>query len=313
MATCSFPGGAQFAFTIVDDTDDTTLENGRPIYDLLTEIGLRTTKTVWAFDSAPSDRGPYFAAETLQDPDYLSWVTGLAETGFEIAFHGASMGSTRREKTIAALDFIEQRFPGSPRLHCNHGQNRENLYWGSARYAIRLLSMTYRVLLERRGDGGFEGEIPGSPFFWGDVARRRLPNIRAFSFNRINCSDIPPGRPFYDHKKPFVNRWFNSSDVPDATVFKRVITPQAIEELCATRGWCIVSTHLGKGFCSGGTVDPTVASTLRHISSMPGWFVPASVLLEHLWQELGSHQLTWAERLRMECAHVADRVGGRLA
>ena len=42
-----FPEGRKFAFTILDDTDDATVENVRPVYDLLTELGFRTTKTVW--------------------------------------------------------------------------------------------------------------------------------------------------------------------------------------------------------------------------------------------------------------------------
>ena len=84
-----YPSNAEFAFTILDDTDDTTVNNGRPVYDLLSELGLRTTKTVWAFDTPEENRGPYFAGETLSSPRYLEWVHQLADKGFEIAFHNA--------------------------------------------------------------------------------------------------------------------------------------------------------------------------------------------------------------------------------
>ena len=42
-----FPQGKRFAFTIVDDTDVATVANVKPLYDLLHELGFRTTKTVW--------------------------------------------------------------------------------------------------------------------------------------------------------------------------------------------------------------------------------------------------------------------------
>src|SRR6185436_5946929 len=42
-----FPGGARFAFTVMDDTDVATVENIRPIYRLFESLGMRTTKTVW--------------------------------------------------------------------------------------------------------------------------------------------------------------------------------------------------------------------------------------------------------------------------
>ena len=45
MPPFEFPNGKRFAFTILDDTDVATLANVRPIYRLLEEVGMRTTKT----------------------------------------------------------------------------------------------------------------------------------------------------------------------------------------------------------------------------------------------------------------------------
>lgn len=42
-----WPDGKRFAFTIFDDTDHQTLENVPPVYDFLSDLGLRTTKSVW--------------------------------------------------------------------------------------------------------------------------------------------------------------------------------------------------------------------------------------------------------------------------
>src|SRR5437899_2238785 len=52
----SWPEGKDFAFTIIDDTDNATLARIRPIYELLSELGLRTTKTVWVYPAPESER-----------------------------------------------------------------------------------------------------------------------------------------------------------------------------------------------------------------------------------------------------------------
>lgn len=45
-----FPEQKRFAFSILDDTDDATVENVKPVYDTLMEYGFRTTKTAWPLD-----------------------------------------------------------------------------------------------------------------------------------------------------------------------------------------------------------------------------------------------------------------------
>src|SRR2546426_4016031 len=119
----NFPQGKRFAFTILDDTDDSTLENVKPVYDALKVHGLRTTKTVWPVD-CPEGSRHYFAADTLQRREYLEFVRGLAEAGFEIALHGATMESSERERTIRGLDFLARELGIRPRLHVNHADNR---------------------------------------------------------------------------------------------------------------------------------------------------------------------------------------------
>lgn len=44
-----WPNNKKFASTIVDDTDNGTIENTKPIYDFLYEHGLIITKTVWVY------------------------------------------------------------------------------------------------------------------------------------------------------------------------------------------------------------------------------------------------------------------------
>jgi hypothetical protein len=81
----NWPEGKRFAFTVVDDTDLSTVENIAPVYRLLQECGMRTTKTVWVYPSR--DR---FTGDCLQDSDYLSFVKQLKADGFEIGLHGVT-------------------------------------------------------------------------------------------------------------------------------------------------------------------------------------------------------------------------------
>ncbi len=93
-----FPNGKNFAFSILDDTDDSTVQNVRPIYELLAELGIRTTKTVWTLESSQPSRR-FFAGDTLQKAGYLEFVHELVERGVELAWHCASMESSSRFRT----------------------------------------------------------------------------------------------------------------------------------------------------------------------------------------------------------------------
>ena len=69
-----WPGGAPFAFAIIDDTDKTTLENGPLVYDVLNALAVRVTKTVWPVaPTGPTRTG----GSTCADPAYLAWVLWL--------------------------------------------------------------------------------------------------------------------------------------------------------------------------------------------------------------------------------------------
>lgn len=308
-----FPGDRRFAFTILDDTDDATLENVKPVYDLLMRLGMRTTKTVWPLDSPQETKGHYHRGETLEDEGYRDWILELAAAGFEIAFHNASMTSSRRERTVQALGVMRDLFGTGPSLHCNHGQNEENLYWGADRYvgARRLL---LRPFIGRLTDGPrrYSGHVAASPFFWGDVALEQFRYVRAFTFNRVNCAEIPGAWPYSDPTKPWVRCWFNTADASTVRDFKRLLTRSRIASLRARGGWCILSTHLGKGFAPDGRLDPEVEDILGSIADEQGWFVPTSELLDHLCEISPPRPLGSAARLAVEVQHIADRVSGRL-
>jgi hypothetical protein len=302
-----FPDHKRFAFSILDDTDDATLKNVKPVYDALRERGFRTTKTVWPLD-CPEGSRIFFAAETLQNKPYRDFVHELADDGFEVAFHGATMEPSRRERTIRALEFLKEEFGYYPRLYCNHGHNRENLYWGHKRFQTTVLRQLSR-LARREPSEYFAGDVEGSDYFWGDLCKERITYVRNFTFNRINLVAVDPGTPYRLPQTPFVNYWFSTADAPDVDAFNRLLTVERIDQLEREGGVCIVSTHLGKGFCQEGKLNSDTTDVLRYLAGKPGWFAPVSDVLDYLLKfRPSSGELSWRERLQLEYRFVIDKI-----
>jgi hypothetical protein len=294
-----FPEGKRFAFTILDDTDDSTLENVRPVYARLQELGFRTTKTVWPL-GCPEGSRHFFAADTLERPEYLEWVRELVASGFELGLHGATMESSQRERTQRGLERFERDLGGVPRVYANHGFNRENLYWGAERFRTPWL----RRLVSWVGlEGGdlFEGQNVGSDYFWGDLCDRHVEYVRGFTFAGLNLQRFDRHTPYRLADTPYVHFWFSTADAPNAASFKRRVTTAALDELEAEGGVCILSTHLGKGFAPDGRLDPEIDGILSRLAERAGWFVPVAELLDHMRSESGPDRtLSSNERRRLE-------------
>ena len=142
-----FPEGRRFAFTIVNDTDNSTVENVAPIYDLLHRLGLRTTKTTWVYPPRDS-----FTGQSLADDHYRRFVLDLHDRGFEIALHNVGSGHFTREEILAGLDRYRDILGEYPRIHINHASNPDNLYLGGERFVppLRWLYRLYWRLKRRR-------------------------------------------------------------------------------------------------------------------------------------------------------------------
>jgi hypothetical protein len=308
-----YPNGAEFAFTILDDTDDSRYANAAPFYALLRDLGLRTTKTVWPVTVPRDQQGPFFAGATLDDPEYAGWVRQLVAEGFEIASHNASMGSSEREQTVRGLKVTEGVTGFRPRLHCNHAQNRENIYWGSARFQSALLGPCARLFERFGGRRPYLGHVPGTAYFWGDIALQHFEYVRSFAFSTLATDGLGVPCVYHDNATKWVKRWFITADAPDADAFRALVTRQSIDALRKRAGHVIVSTHIGKGFVdSKGRVDPAIANSLQYLASHNGWFVPTSTLLDWIVQQQGAPTLTALQRLRLESTHVIDRIRSRL-
>jgi hypothetical protein len=303
-----FPDNKRFAFSILDDTDDATLKNVKPVYDVLREYGFLTTKTVWPLD-CPEGSRIFFAAETLQNKPYLEFVHNLVDDGFELAFHGATMESSRRERTIQALEYLKEQFGNYPRLFCNHGYNRENLYWGCKRFQTPILRHLFRFA-RREPPEYYSGEVEESEYFWGDLCKKYFTYVRNFTFNQVNVLAMNACMPYQLQETKYVNYWFSTADAPNADAFNRLFTADRIDKLERDGGVCIVSTHLGKGFVKDGKLNPDSTSIFRYLARKSGWFAPVSDVLDYLLKSRRTLTLTWWQKIQLECRFVFDKFRG---
>ncbi|MGI8936731.1 MAG: hypothetical protein ACR2JF_00700 [Iamia sp.] len=305
----AWPGGARFAFTVFDDTDGMDLVNGPPVYRLLSELGCRITKSVWPV--APS-RPTVPGGLTCDDPGYLRWVRDLAEEGHEVGLHGATSEPSPRARTRRALDRFTELFGHHPRIGADHGGNREALYWGPARLSGARGRLYRRATqLTRPERVAFEGHLPRSPYFWGDLCRQRIDYWRNFSFTAANLLRPCPVLPYHDPARPYVNWWFASTHAPTLEPFLDLVRPERLDRLEEEGGVCIVYTHFGTDFAPAGRLDPRFVGALRDLTERDAWFAPASEVLDHLRSQQATSLLTDRDRGRLERRWIADHLRTR--
>lgn len=299
-----WPGERRFAFTIVDDTDVATAENVRPVYRLLEQLGLRITKTVWAVDCPEGSRN-FSESQTLEDPEYREFTVDLQDRGFEIAFHGATMESSLRDRTERALERFREVFGSYPRVHANHAFNRENLYWGAGRLDDPVLRFVYGRMDRRHADY-YGGHRQDSPYWWGDLCREHVRYVRNLTFDELNLARVNPSMPYHDPSRPWVEAWFSAADAEDWREMVRLLSPDRLDRLEQEGGFSVVATHLGKGFAQDGEVRPEVRERLEDLADRPGWFPTTDELLDWLRARRESLELPRAEWRRMQWTWAKD-------
>jgi hypothetical protein len=286
----NWPEGKDFAFTIVDDTDHATIERIKPIYDLLHKLKLKTTKTVWTF---PHENSQYKDTQTLEDEEYLGFIKRLIDNGFEIASHGAKGNSSKRETTIKAFESFYEKLGFYPRMHVNHAQNKENLYWSFNRLfnIQKLLHNTGIKKYSKRGIG--YGAVENSDYFWGDLSLKHIDYVRSGNFRNINTLNVDRDMPYNEKRFPYVNAWFSGSDGSDYRSFIDLLSESNQTKLIKENGLCIVNTHLGVDGFLNQNGEPTneLVDVLSSMSTKNGWFVPASEILDYLKVKKGLSQV----------------------
>jgi hypothetical protein len=293
----TWPDGKQFAFTVFDDTDLATVENVAPVYAFLADCGFRTSKSCWVFNDDPAcGQNP---GETLEDDEYRRWLLELAARGFDVDSHGASWATSRRERTAAAMERFAQVFGRYPRIAANHTGQTESIYWGNARLT-GLRSVVYDVLTRYRNHNKYRGQVEGDEHFWGDLCREKIKYVRNFVYRGINTLKICPFMPYHDPSKPYVNAWFASAEGGKAESFIRCVSEENQDRLETEGGACIMYTHFAKDFYADGRLNPRFRELMLRLSRKNGWFVPVATLLDWLRQTNGPHNITNAERRRLE-------------
>ncbi len=298
-----FPGGKRCAFSVFDDTDVATLDSIRPMYDLLSQLGIRTTKSAWGigFDG-PSN---YSGSDTLLNPAYAAYLQELDARGFEIACHGASMESATRTEIERSLANFVDIFGRVPRINAAHGRNRDNLYWGANRFAFPISRLLYSRFRSADGDH-FQGHVANSPYFWGDLALKHFDYVRSFTFTGINLLAHNLPVVYRSCHTPFVRRWFLSNDAENVVEFNNLLRSRNQESLEQSGGLCIISTHFGKGFVESGQVNSVTRDLLEQLSRRECWFVPVSELLDFYVEKFGCPDLGGWRLLRLELKWFLD-------
>jgi hypothetical protein len=304
--TVRWPGGKRFAFTIIDDTDWASVQNVGPVYDLLNDLGMRSTKSVWVL---PGDGDSNNAGQTCADQEYLDWTLELQRQGFEIAIHNASPATSSRRQTKAALTMFRRIYGVDPMIHCNHVGCEENLYWGDSRLS-GWRRTAYNVMTRGRRRNRSRGHIPNDELFWGDLCREHVRYVRNFVFNPLNTLKACPDMPYHDPSRPFVRFWFASSNGGTLDRFVGNVTPRSIEALAAEGGLCILYTHFARGFAANGRPHPKFRATMERLARLDGWFPTVTEALDHL--RLNSterdREISPARLARLESKWLLERV-----
>ena len=299
-----WPEGRAFAFTVFDDTDLATVENVSPVYALLRDLGLRTTKSVWAING---NGVPRIGGATGDDPAYRDWTLELQASGFEIGSHGASPVTSSRGVVVRSLERFREIYGHDPDALANHSGCRESIYWGEARVG-GTSRLAYNLMTGFRRRGLFRGHREGDPLFWGDLCRERVRYVRNFTYAGANTLAACPFMPYHDPERPYVRAWFASSEGADVRAFNRCLGEAEQDRLEAEGGACIMYTHFASGFWSDGVLNGRFRELIRRLAGKNGWFVPVTALLDHLVEERGLTVLTAAQRQALERRWLRSKI-----
>lgn len=301
------PGDKTFAFTVFDDTDNATVQNIGPVYDLLTDLGLKTTKSVWVYPPRDSFRG-----QCVEDSEYLDFLLKLQNEGFELASHGIGSGKFSREEILAGFDRFRELFGEYPRVHANHARNPDNLYWRPRdRFTFPFSLLVRCAQYLKRAVPQEGGHLEQSPHFWGDWAKEHIDYIRGLTFNSVNTLACDPRMPhLQSRREEYSNFWFSSSDGHTVEEFNALTRPKNIDRLEREGGICIVYTHFASGFTENGTLNKQFVTQMEDLARRQrGWFVPVGQLLDHIQAVSGDGSPpSTLYRLRLELRWLIDRL-----
>jgi hypothetical protein len=291
-----WPEGKSFAFSVFDDTDGAHITNVGEVYRLLGDLGFKTTKSIWM----SREKQPVkTAGSTCEDPEYLVWVSSLAQKGFEIGYHLNAADTSTREETKRGLDRFRELFGYDPCSMANHSTCKENLYWGAERLS-GVRKTIYNLSTRYKNRARYRGQIEGDPHFWGDLCRERIKYCRGFVYPEINTLKVCPFMPYHDPQRPYVNYWYAAAEGSQVDSYVKLLSESNQEQLESEGGACIVYTHFASGFQDTGRLNDRFKTLMERMARRNGWYVPVSTLLDYLLKQNGHHDISPVERRRLE-------------
>jgi len=140
------------------------------------------------------------------------------------------------------------------------------------------------------------------------LCREHLRYCRNFVLRDINTLAACPWMPYHDPERPYVNRWFASTEGAQGPAFMRAIDEASQDRLEAEGGACIMYTHFGLGFFTGDRIQPRVVDLLTRLSRKKGWFVPVATLLDYMGERNPSGMISRSERNALERRWLAQQL-----
>ena len=302
--TTMLPDGKRFAFTVFDDTDSATLENVRGVYALLAELGFRTTKSCWVVDGDRSKAS--FPATPAIVPS-----TGSGCWNFR---HRASRSAgTGRPGTAcpASRPLPPWKSSSVVRLLSQDGRQPHGVAGGHVLGRIASFGRPFRPVpaADLRAESG---KVP-----------RPRPGRRPFLGRPMQGADhvLPQFRlPGHQHVEGLPLHAVSRCGPPAGELLVCVVQrPRYSRPSTAA---CRRRTRIGwrrrEGSASCTRTSPSdsrrrpARPALRGAHAPPGqkngWFVPVHVVLDHLREAGGRHQITLAERSRLERKWLFEKV-----
>jgi hypothetical protein len=115
--------------------------------------------------------------------------------------------------------------------------------------------------------------------------------------------------PYYDLRRPWVNRWFACTDGAQGPSFLRVVQEKEQDRLEDEGGACILYTHFGHGFVDHkGRLKSEFVRLMRRLSQKNGWFVPSYVVLDFLAARRGVFNLDDRTRRSIEWRWLSEKL-----